>query len=182
MIRRPPRSTLFPYTTLFRSARPDRRRDGETVGRTGRRPAPFQSPRRQRERRRALQPGGGGDGDVRRRYLGIRVHFMNSRFFSLFLATIFLPQTHIAAEAKALWKVVETRLLNDDKQVEIILDRAFPEQHYAFFDRQSQAKRVRVSISSVDPIMKYQAETIGGKTLSFNTSETEQIAKLRAVL
>src|SRR2546421_5930535 len=30
MIRRPPRSTLFPYTTLFRSARPwgRRRRDG----------------------------------------------------------------------------------------------------------------------------------------------------------
>src|SRR3712207_7768935 len=26
MIRRPPRSTLFPYTTLFRSRRPDRRR------------------------------------------------------------------------------------------------------------------------------------------------------------
>src|SRR3712207_8723309 len=26
MIRRPPRSTLFPYTTLFRSARPGRRR------------------------------------------------------------------------------------------------------------------------------------------------------------
>src|ERR1017187_10765887 len=25
MIRRPPRSTLFPYTTLFRSLRPDRR-------------------------------------------------------------------------------------------------------------------------------------------------------------
>src|SRR2546430_6572523 len=25
MIRRPPRSTLFPYTTLFRSARPQRR-------------------------------------------------------------------------------------------------------------------------------------------------------------
>src|SRR5437764_11043266 len=25
MIRRPPRSTLFPYTTLFRSAHPDRR-------------------------------------------------------------------------------------------------------------------------------------------------------------
>src|SRR5437879_10832166 len=31
MIRRPPRSTLFPYTTLFRSVRPelDRRRDLE---------------------------------------------------------------------------------------------------------------------------------------------------------
>src|SRR2546430_11282918 len=27
MIRRPPRSTLFPYTTLFRSPRIDRRRD-----------------------------------------------------------------------------------------------------------------------------------------------------------
>src|SRR3712207_8792900 len=27
MIRRPPRSTLFPYTTLFRSARIDRTRD-----------------------------------------------------------------------------------------------------------------------------------------------------------
>src|SRR2546430_17408283 len=26
MIRRPPRSTLFPYTTLFRSARPERSR------------------------------------------------------------------------------------------------------------------------------------------------------------
>src|SRR2546422_2496225 len=29
MIRRPPRSTLFPYTTLFRSDRDDRERDGE---------------------------------------------------------------------------------------------------------------------------------------------------------
>src|SRR2546430_10308902 len=28
MIRRPPRSTLFPYTTLFRSPRPPRRRRG----------------------------------------------------------------------------------------------------------------------------------------------------------
>src|SRR3712207_7064586 len=28
MIRRPPRSTLFPYTTLFRSARLDRRQRG----------------------------------------------------------------------------------------------------------------------------------------------------------
>src|SRR3712207_7259311 len=31
MIRRPPRSTLFPYTTLFRSARP-RRQDDHPVG------------------------------------------------------------------------------------------------------------------------------------------------------
>src|SRR2546428_4711106 len=28
MIRRPPRSTLFPYTTLFRSQRPRQHRDG----------------------------------------------------------------------------------------------------------------------------------------------------------
>src|SRR6185503_10806354 len=40
MIRRPPRSTLFPYTTLFRS--------------------------RRHERHRALRPAG-GDGDVARR-------------------------------------------------------------------------------------------------------------------
>src|SRR2546430_13410899 len=36
MIRRPPRSTLFPYTTLFRSprrARPARRRGARRVGR-----------------------------------------------------------------------------------------------------------------------------------------------------
>src|SRR3712207_8705732 len=42
MIRRPPRSTLFPYTTLFRSERAERRRggaghhlDGEPVVRRG---------------------------------------------------------------------------------------------------------------------------------------------------
>src|SRR5258705_4924190 len=29
MIRRPPRSTLFPYTTLFRSLRADQRLDGD---------------------------------------------------------------------------------------------------------------------------------------------------------
>src|SRR3712207_6952192 len=33
MIRRPPRSTLFPYTTLFRSARDGDRRGGERDGR-----------------------------------------------------------------------------------------------------------------------------------------------------
>src|SRR2546428_9695278 len=32
MIRRPPRSTLFPYTTLFRSERRDRHRDRREVG------------------------------------------------------------------------------------------------------------------------------------------------------
>src|SRR2546427_8436920 len=32
MIRRPPRSTLFPYTTLFRSAREDAAREGVQPG------------------------------------------------------------------------------------------------------------------------------------------------------
>src|SRR2546425_9007980 len=38
MIRRPPRSTLFPYTTLFRSRRPDRLL-GRAVQRAARAPA-----------------------------------------------------------------------------------------------------------------------------------------------
>src|SRR2546430_10374685 len=37
MIRRPPRSTLFPYTTLFRSLYPDRRTQRGGHGRPGRR-------------------------------------------------------------------------------------------------------------------------------------------------
>src|SRR3712207_8391666 len=59
MIRRPPRSTLFPYTTLFRSA---------PGGSRGARPAP----RRRPEARRAHeQHGRGGRGPAReRRALG----------------------------------------------------------------------------------------------------------------
>src|SRR2546430_9227250 len=37
MIRRPPRSTLFPYTTLFRSRRADRVALGERLGRVAHR-------------------------------------------------------------------------------------------------------------------------------------------------
>src|SRR3712207_7162947 len=44
MIRRPPRSTLFPYTTLFRSRRANRGRESDLVGvdhaSAGRTPAP----------------------------------------------------------------------------------------------------------------------------------------------
>src|SRR5690349_23847662 len=36
MIRRPPRSTLFPYTTLFRSSREQRRQDDTYPARDGR--------------------------------------------------------------------------------------------------------------------------------------------------
>src|SRR3712207_6912221 len=54
MIRRPPRSTLFPYTTLFRSLPAARRRDGP-VRRTSPRPRrPF--PRRRRNRRGSTRP------------------------------------------------------------------------------------------------------------------------------
>src|SRR5437762_9407494 len=35
MLRRPPRSTLFPYTTLFRSRQPQRRRGGRLRRRRG---------------------------------------------------------------------------------------------------------------------------------------------------
>src|SRR2546426_8557701 len=51
MIRRPPRSTLFPYTTLFRSAMA---RAGRLRGRDGRRRVPGALlPRRARDRRRS---------------------------------------------------------------------------------------------------------------------------------
>src|SRR6478672_12205512 len=49
MIRRPPRSTLFPYTTLFRSPRgsraPGRRPDGRSAGRRGVRGVRLRRPR-----------------------------------------------------------------------------------------------------------------------------------------
>src|SRR5690349_22719981 len=52
MVRRPPRSTLFPYTTLFRSLRPAGRRGG---GRGGECPDPHRRPvRRDNAGRRHL--------------------------------------------------------------------------------------------------------------------------------
>src|SRR3712207_7008782 len=62
MIRRPPRSTLFPYTPLFRSGRPGPH--PHRRGRRGRR-APVQPPRRAREpsrRRHHARQGGAGLG------------------------------------------------------------------------------------------------------------------------
>src|SRR6266568_6413710 len=51
MIRRPPRSTLFPYTTLFRSARPPRPGLSRPARRASRRDACCPPPRRRRRRR-----------------------------------------------------------------------------------------------------------------------------------
>src|SRR3712207_8967695 len=54
MIRRPPRSTLFPYTTLFRSA--DTRDEGPRLG-LDPRPAARGGGLRGRERRQSCGPG-----------------------------------------------------------------------------------------------------------------------------
>src|SRR3712207_7911623 len=58
MIRRPPRSTLFPYTTLFRSLDADRRLVDEP-------PVHHRLDRRQHALERALAGGAGRVGDVR---------------------------------------------------------------------------------------------------------------------
>src|SRR3712207_7546864 len=55
MIRRPPRSTLFPYTTLFRS-----RNDGTAIPDPGGAPGDQTVPRRPRPRRRLLRAALGG--------------------------------------------------------------------------------------------------------------------------
>src|SRR3712207_8692585 len=59
MIRRPPRSTLFPYTTLFRSDGAERREEGDGPGE---RPEPGAG---LRHRRRQLRPAGGAEPRVR---------------------------------------------------------------------------------------------------------------------
>src|SRR2546429_2972906 len=63
MIRRPPRSTLFPYTTLFRSARPRpddaARRSAARGGNHAALPRAGAAPHR---RRRAVRLLGGADG------------------------------------------------------------------------------------------------------------------------
>src|SRR3989475_5743141 len=72
MIRRPPRSTLFPYTTLFRSHERRHRADRVQCGDRGRRPA---VPRRRhsvRSHRRHDRPGPGDGSAGRRRHAGSR--------------------------------------------------------------------------------------------------------------
>src|SRR5690349_24019277 len=53
MIRRPPRSTLFPYTTLFRSARPQDRKAQGVRREDARRRVPQDRRLQRRERRHA---------------------------------------------------------------------------------------------------------------------------------
>src|SRR2546426_1188349 len=61
MIRRPPRSTLFPYTTLFRSHEAALRRAVRSVHRAA--PAPGIEGRDRASREGAARPGGCGDRD-----------------------------------------------------------------------------------------------------------------------
>src|SRR5258707_5068852 len=62
MIRRPPRSTLFPYTTLFRSQQEAVRRRHRHLPRAAGR-APFKGPQRGREARPpAPEPQGAAEG------------------------------------------------------------------------------------------------------------------------
>src|SRR5438270_12297212 len=56
MLRRPPRSTLFPYTTLFRSPGPQRRESGGSAGSP---PVAIRA-RRQRDCRAGAWPDGSG--------------------------------------------------------------------------------------------------------------------------
>src|SRR5256886_16124199 len=62
MIRRPPRSTLFPYTTLFRSGEDDILRSVRLAGGRARHPGAREDARRQRD---ARQEGGPGDPRLR---------------------------------------------------------------------------------------------------------------------
>src|SRR3989442_2962639 len=68
MIRRPPRSTLFPYTTLFRSAHPGRR----GAGRVG---DPRQPPRCLGERRRRPDLGPGDRKSTRLNSSHVRISY-----------------------------------------------------------------------------------------------------------
>src|SRR2546422_5036871 len=61
MIRRPPRSTLFPYTTLFRSRRRRPRREDRDRRQRARPPSRNRSAARH-ERRSTLRSGGTGGG------------------------------------------------------------------------------------------------------------------------
>src|SRR6266567_3812924 len=87
MIRRPPRSTLFPYTTLFRSARPPPGHDrpGDRIRPESRRPP---GPRRRARRRRTAaghhdDPGnppvsGSARWHAGWRYLRLAAHYRSS--------------------------------------------------------------------------------------------------------
>ena len=104
---------------------------------------------------------------------------MNVHIILLLLTTFLISHAASGAEVKPPWKVVETRLVNDDQEAEIVLERTFPQQMY---DAQFEAKRVRVFVSSLNSFLKYKPESISPKTLIFDTSKTDEIQKITAIL
>src|SRR2546422_3324505 len=102
MIRRPPRSTLFPYTTLFRSlerrSRPDARR--ADAGGAQARPQPF----RDRQRRLAL---GAGAGDARS-----EEHRLNSSHGYISYA-VFCLKKKKNNNHKEMWYILEEQTMRD---------------------------------------------------------------------
>src|SRR3712207_8961369 len=76
MIRRPPRSTLFPYTTLFRSGDPRRGREARRAG-GARRDLP-EGPFESALSARLLEPARGHRGGLRRRLVDRKSTRLNS--------------------------------------------------------------------------------------------------------
>src|SRR3712207_6961339 len=70
MIRRPPRSTLFPYTTLFRSGERGCAGGGDDRRQGPGRSAPGERPRRALRPVQPVDAARGGDGDERRLWRG----------------------------------------------------------------------------------------------------------------
>src|SRR3712207_7838108 len=77
MIRRPPRSTLFPYTTLFRSPRPGRRLVRRPGG-DARRRADRGRDQRPHARERHVRPPAAGGMMLRTTLAGLRAHKLRS--------------------------------------------------------------------------------------------------------
>src|SRR5256885_11907574 len=89
MIRRPPRSTLFPYTTLFRSPRRGPRRRPKTLGR-------LSAPLLPAARRRLLpRPHGHRRQEIRRRSVDRKSTRLNSSHLVISYAVFCLKKKNI---------------------------------------------------------------------------------------
>src|SRR3712207_8925210 len=100
MIRRPPRSTLFPYTTLFRSA--DAHRGDRARARVGARMDPRGSPRD--GERAARHPGRPEGAHVRRAGIDRKSTRLNSSHANISYAVFCLNKTYTAlSEADTAW-------------------------------------------------------------------------------
>src|SRR3712207_7603046 len=96
MIRRPPRSTLFPYTTLFRSTSATRRRPGPSAGplpsRTTSSPSGRPPPEARRERASGEEDGVLHQSGRRRRILDRKSTRLNSSHANISYAVFCLKK------------------------------------------------------------------------------------------